>query len=461
VPTTTTRALDLSRSSDRAFVHLLVNTLLVSVINFTVWFAVTFWVFLETKSVLATGMVAGIFLVTTAVTGIWFGSLVDQHAKKTVMQVSALVSVAFYAVAFTLYVLTPEATFTNAASVRLWIFIVLAMFGVITGNIRSIALQTLVTVLIPEERRDKANGLVGTTLGVSFLVTSVISGLLVAAGGMFYVLLLGIAVLGLSVAHLAFVRVADRPEGTAAPDSDGADQQEVSKKVDLRGTLRVVRSVPGLLALIGFSCFNNFLGGAFMALMDAYGLSLMSVQAWGLLWGALSTGFIIGGLAVAKTGLGKNPVRLLLLVNVVFWSVTCLFPLHSSVILLTVGMAVYMVLIPYAEAAEQTILQRVVPFERQGRVFGFAQSVEQAASPLTAFLIGPITQLIFIPFMTTGAGVDWIGSWFGTGPDRGIALVFVLTGIIGLCVTVLALRSRPYRELSGQYAGRLELAAAS
>jgi DHA3 family multidrug efflux protein-like MFS transporter len=198
-----------------------------------------------------------------------------------------------------------------------------------------------------------------------------------------------------------------------------------------------------------------------MALMDAYGLSLMSVQAWGLLWGALSTGFIIGGLAVAKTGLGKNPVRLLLLVNVVFWSVTCLFPLHSSVILLTVGMAVYMVLIPYAEAAEQTILQRVVPFERQGRVFGFAQSVEQAASPLTAFLIGPITQLIFIPFMTTGAGVDWIGSWFGTGPDRGIALVFVLTGIIGLCVTVLALRSRPYRELSGQYAGRLELATAS
>jgi len=358
-------------------------------------------------------------------------------------------------------VLTPEATFSNAASVRLWVFIVLAMCGVITGNVRSIALQTLVTVLIPEERRDKANGLVGTTLGISFLVTSVISGLLVAADGMFYVLLLGIAVLGLSVGHLAFVRVADRPEGATAPESDSTDLQTSSNKVDLRGTLRVVRGIPGLLALIGFSCFNNFLGGVYMALMDAYGLSLMSVQAWGLLWGALSAGFIIGGLAVAKTGLGKNPVRLLLLINIVLWSVTCLFPLHSSMILLTAGMAVYMVLIPYAEAAEQTILQRVVPFERQGRVFGFAQSVEQAASPLTAFLIGPITQLIFIPFMTTGAGVELIGGWFGTGPDRGIALVFVLTGIIGLCVTALALRSKPYRELSGQYAGKLELATAS
>ena len=29
-----------------------------------------------------------------------------------------------------------------------------------------------------------------------------------------------------------------------------------------------------------------------MALMDAYGLSLVSVQVWGLLWGVLST-FVI------------------------------------------------------------------------------------------------------------------------------------------------------------------------
>ena len=241
--TTKTRALDLSKSTDRAFVHLLVNTLLVSVINFTVWFAVTFWVFLETESVLATGMVAGIFLVATALSGIWFGSLVDHHRKKTVMQVSALVSFGFYAVAFTLYQLTPERTFTDPASVTLWVFIVLSMLGVIAGNVRSIALMTLVTVLIPEDRRDKANGLVGTTLGISFLVTSVISGLLVAAGGMFYVLLLGMGVAGLSVGHLAFVRVPDRSEPTASADAESGEPQAAQKKVDIRGTLRVVRGV--------------------------------------------------------------------------------------------------------------------------------------------------------------------------------------------------------------------------
>jgi DHA3 family multidrug efflux protein-like MFS transporter len=188
-----------------------------------------------------------------------------------------------------------------------------------------------------------------------------------------------------------------------------------------------------------------------MSLLDAYGLSLVSVQAWGLLWGFLSTGFIVGGLLIARTGLSRNPVRLLLLVNVVLWTVTILFTIQPSIILLTVGLYAYMLLIPYAEAAEQTILQKVVPYERQGRVFGFAQSVEQAASPLTAFLIAPIAQFVFIPFMTDGTGARVIGGWFGTGADRGLALVFVLTGIIGLIATVLALRSVHYRRLRTAY----------
>ncbi|MER6000100.1 hypothetical protein ABT120_16135 [Nonomuraea angiospora] len=163
----------------------------------------------------------------------------------------------------------------------------------------------------------------------------------------------------------------------------------------------------------------------------------------------LSTGLIFGGLLVARTGLSRTPVRVLLLVNLVLWTVTLLLPLRSSIVLLAVGMYVYMLLVPYAEAAEQTILQKVVPYERQGRVFGFAQSVEQAASPLTAFLISPIAQFVFIPLMTDGgAGARTIGDWFGTGTDRGLALVFMLTGVIGLITTTLALRSHPYQRLS-------------
>ena len=84
-------------------------------------------------------------------------------------------------------------------------------------------------------------------------------------------------------------------------------------------------------------------------------------------------------------------------------------------------------------------------------MFGFAQSIEQAAAPITAFLIGPIAQLVFIPFMTTGAGVELLGPWFGTGTDRALALLFTGAGLIGLAVTLLAMRSSAYRTLSENY----------
>ncbi|HVF25132.1 MAG TPA: hypothetical protein VNA23_04540, partial [Anaerolineales bacterium] len=221
--------------------------------------------------------------------------------------------------------------------------------------------------------------------------------------------------------------------------------------VDVRGTIRAIRLVPGLFGLIFFHTFNNFLGGIFMSLMDAYGLLLVSVQVWGFLWGVLSLGFIVGGIVVAKKGLCKNPLRTLFLANIVMWSICSVFTLQASILLLAIGMFVWLCLIPAVEAAEQTILQKVVEPERQGRVFGFAQSVEQAASPITAFLIGPIAQLIFIPFMTTGKGVDLFGSWFGIGTDRGLALLFTAAGLIGLAVTLLAMRSNAYHALSKRY----------
>ncbi|WP_114561295.1 MFS transporter [Desertihabitans aurantiacus] len=453
--TPTAPRLDLRSSRGRTFAHLLANTAVAAVINMTVWFGITFWIFLETESVLATGMIAGIFVLATATTGIWFGSVVDHHHKIRVMQVSSLLSLAFYGAALALYLLVPEGTFSDVASPLLWVFVVVVMGGVMVGNLRTIAMPTLVTLLIPPETRDRANGLVGTTTGVSFLVTSVISGVLVAAGGMLYVLLLGAVMMVAGLVHLQTITL---PEREIAPQQDGTSGaaatgvvDEATGRVDLRGTMRLVGSVPGLPALIAFTCFNNFLGGAFMALMDAYGLYLVPVDVWGFLWGGLSTAVIIGGLLVARVGLGSNPLRLLLLVNLLAWTITMLFPLRSSIVILSVAMFVYMLAMPFAEAAEQTILQRVVPYERQGRVFGFAQSIEQAASPLTAFLIGPITQLAVIPWMTDGRGAQLIGGWFGTGADRGIALVFVVSGALGVVATLAALASPYYRRLSRAY----------
>ena len=78
----------------------------------------------------------------------------------------------------------------------------------------------MVTLLIPEERRDKANGLVGTASGISFLVTSVISGVLVGLGGMLTCCCSRIAVMALAITHL-LAGARCRSDGVATAGEDG------------------------------------------------------------------------------------------------------------------------------------------------------------------------------------------------------------------------------------------------
>jgi MFS transporter, DHA3 family, multidrug efflux protein len=425
----------------RVFLELLANTLVAGVTSSFLWFALTFWVYLETRSVVATGMIAGAFSISSAVLGPFFGSYVDAHRKHHVLVVTTVASAVCFSVATAVFVAVPAGELLHLRSPWFWLLITATLLGSVAGNMRGIALSTCVTLLIAEDRRDRANGMVGTVTGISFAITSVFSGLVVGQLGMGWAYYLTLACTVGSLLHLLTVRF-EEPE----PSRDPAQRRRF---VEVRPALEAIRAVPGLGMLVALAACNNLLTGVFMALMDAYGLELVSVEAWGLLWGFISLAFIAGGILVSRYGLGPRPLRMIIVGNLVNWIVCSLFTIRSSVVLIAVGMVVWLGLVPVIEAAEQTILQRSIPFDRQGRVFGFAQLVENAASPLTAFLMAPMAEAIFMPLMTgDGRGAELIGGWFGTGPERGIALMFTLAGLLGIVVTTTAWRSRSYRRLS-------------
>lgn len=424
----------------RVFLELLGNTLVAGVTSTFLWFALTFWVYLETRSVVATGVIGGAFSISSAVLGPVFGSFVDRHRKHTVLAVTLIASVVCFAIATAVFVSVPADELLRLRNPFFWVLIAATLLGSVAGNMRGIALSTCVTLLIDEGRRDRANGMVGTVTGISFAITSVFSGLVVGGLGMGWAYYLTVVATIGALVHILTVHV-DEPEPERDPD-------QKPKFVEIGPALEAIRAVPGLGMLIALAAFNNLLSGVFMALMDAYGLELVSVEAWGLLWGVISLAFIAGGMAVTRFGLGSSPLRLIVAGNLVNWIVCSVFAVRSSIVLVAVGMIVWLGLIPVIEAAEQTILQRAIPFERQGRVFGFAQLVENAASPLTAFLMAPLAESVFMPLMTDGWGAEVIGGWFGTGPARGIALMFSLAGVLGVAVTALAWASRSYRRLS-------------
>ncbi len=123
---------------------------------------------------------------------------------------------------------------------------------------------------------------------------------------------IAIAMTLLAIIHLAIL---------TSLEPDIIRTQSATNSIDISGTIRAIRLVPGLFALIFFNTFNNLLRGVFMSLMDAYGLSLVSVQVWGVLWGGLSlckaqVAFsILTSLTVLSIGITSSAVAETLTVN--------------------------------------------------------------------------------------------------------------------------------------------------
>lgn len=430
-----------------AFANVLVNTLIANVTTSFLWFALTFWVYIQTQSVLATGIIGGAYMLFVAFFAMVFGTIVDRHRKHAVMVLSSLISAGAFLIAGALYLSQPEATLLDLGGPWFWLFAGIILFGGVIEQLRNIALSTTVTLLIEEDKRANANGLVGTVQGIAFLVTSVFSGLSIGFLGMGWTLLIAIVAMAITFVHLLFIRI---PEGEPEPDPNA------SSALDFRGSVQAIRLAPGLFALIIFSMFNNFIGGVYMALMDPYGLTLFSAQVWGFALAFASTGFLVGGALVAKFGLGKRPVRTMLLVVIAMGLLGAVFMLREWWPLYVVGMWVYMALVPPVEAAEQTVIQKVVPYRRQGRVFGVAAAMEAAAAPITAFLIAPIAEFLIIPYMKAPAGRQRWGWLLGEGEARGIALICLFAGLIMVVAALLAFFTRSYRKLTLLYEGAPE-----
>lgn len=414
------------------------------------WFCLAFWVYLETRNVGLTGLVNGLYMALVAVGSIFFGSVVDHHRKKTVMVIAAAATLVAFGLAALVWVLWVDPAQVRADDPAILAFAALVLVGAVVEQMRNVALSTTVTLMVPEAGRDKANGLVGMVQGIAFFLTSVISGLSIGYLGMEISLWIALGLTVLALVHLAPIRIAEAQIVTSETADGSADVTTTG--IDLRGSWAVIRVVPGLLALILFSSFNNLMGGVYTALMDPYGLEMYGPQLWGIVLGVTSVAFILGGALVSKVGLGGNPVRTLLLVNLAVAAIGTVFALREWWWLFALGMLAFMALIPAAEAAEQTILQRVVPFRRQGRVFGLAIAIEMVANPVSAITVAVVAQSYVIPWMDSPAGRDAFGRLLGEGGTRGMALMFLASSAVMVAVVALAFFSRPYHRLSEYYA---------
>lgn len=295
------------------------------------------------------------------------------------------------------------------------------------------AYSAATTLLVPKQHLTRANGMTQLGEAIAQLISPILGGLLVVTIQLQGVILLDFATFLFSVVTLLIVRFPDAKTTTPGKAKKTALLQDAA----YGWTYIIAR--PGLLGLLIFFAANNFLVGVVTVLFTPLVLSFTSTTVLGTILSLAGMGLLVGSLAISTW---EGPQRLIYsLLGFELLGGLCILVagLRISVPLLALTAFLFFFGTAIINSCSQTIWQRKVALEVQGRVFAIRRMIAWSSQPLAYLIAGPLTDRVFEPLMATkGPLASSIGQIIGVGPGRGIGLLFILMGSLTMLTTIAA-----------------------
>ncbi|GIH97683.1 MFS transporter [Planobispora siamensis] len=331
---------------------------------------------------------------------------------------------------------------THTGDLAVWHLYASATIGAVCGAFHLTAYQAMTPLLVAERQLGRINGLMQLGFAVQ-VCAPVIAAALLASVGVTGVILLDLVTFALAVTTLSAVRLPARVLRPPVPAEPPA------LRADLLHGWRHLRSRRGLLELTLVFTAYNFLFGAAGVLIQPLILSFSSVSTLGVLMLAGGCGVLAGSVLMTAWG---GPRRTLTGVTVFTAVGGVALIAHApwpAPVPVGVAAAVFLFTLPVVQACGRTIMQMRIEPERLGRVMGTFTTLGQLAMPVAYLCAAPLTERLAEPLLRPGAALaSSVGALTGTGPGRGIAAVFLLTGAAMLALAALTARLPALRALA-------------
>lgn len=300
--------------------------------------------------------------------------------------------------------------------------------GSVAASFQRPAAVASTSLLLNEEHLARASGVASLVPSLASIVAPVAAGVLYLRVGLPAVLLLDLASFLVAVAVLLVVRFPKPPAIAAATTEESLLRMAINGWAWLR-------EQPGLLGLLLVSAAANFLGITTEVLLTPYVLSFGSADLLGWLASVGGVGLLCGSLVLTLWG---GPRRLLHGVfgfEVIVCLTTLVIGLTTNPVLLTLSVWFYFAALSLGDGCATALWQRRVPHALQGRVFALREAIAVAALPLGLLLVTPLAEFVLEPrLQADGAWAASLGAIIGAGPGRGMALIFVVAGLLNLLV---------------------------
>lgn len=366
--------------------------------------ALLWFVLQVTGSGAAVGLVILCFQLPGVVTGALLGRLLDRVQPRLVMGIDNLTRAALIAAIPALYALNV---------LQLWQVFVLALLAGALSPATSAGVRMFLPSLVPGVALDRANALTATSLQFSYLVGPVAAGFAVAAlGGPWALLVDAASFLGMGLLVLTLPAIPTLPTIVETPPAAQPKGEHRDNRWLGFGPLFRLPYVPALtlLALVFFFSY-----GPLEAALPVYSSQALHANAdgYGWLWTGFGVGAFLGVLTLTRLSSRWRPSIALPLIAVLWGALLCplLFiqQLVPAMIFLGLAGAAWA---PYTPM-ETSLLQRLIPAEVRGQVFGARLALVVAAAPLGAALGGVLLQYLTAPVVIALSGVACILAGLG------------------------------------------------
>lgn len=305
------------------------------------------------------------------------------------------------------------------------------------------AYKASATDLLGEEQYAKGSGLMQLAESARFLLSPVIAGLLLSAFSIETVLLANIGTYIAAVVSVLAVRRrmsrADKAERAGGPHAErGPAGGFRAMPADLAEGWRVIAANRGVAVLIWIISLVTFFIGFLQALIGPMMLPFTDARTLGVVQSAGAVGMLASSILIGAAGLRGRYVEALAAglavtgLSMAFMGATVRVPF------ITASAFLFLAALPFVNAAADVLVRKNIPNDKQGRAWGLIGVLSQLGFAAAYGVAGPLADRVFNPMLLEGGLLaSTAGRWIGTGPGRGIGLMFVLAG---LCVAALALR---------------------
>lgn len=397
-------------------------------------FAIALWAWEITGQATALALVGFFAFAPTILFSPIAGALVDRWDRKLVMMLSDLAAGASTIILLLLFL---------SDNLQIWHLYIAGAFTGVFQAFQFPAYSAAISTMIPKEQYGRADAMMGLAEAASGIFAPILAGAAYAVIRLGGIMTIDIITFLVAIGTLLLVHIPQPQISETGKAARGSLLQE-----SIFG-FRYILARPSLLGLqLVFFC-GNFLSSIAFVLLTPMLLARTGNNelAVGGIQSAFGIGGVVGGLALSAWGGPRRRVHGVLLGWAFLGIGTVLFGLGQALPVWFVVAFFTTLFNPLVNASNQAIWQAKTSPDIQGRVFSTRAMIAQVTGPLGMLIAGPLADNVFGPaMMPEGVLAGRLGWLVGVGPGSGMALIFIICGLLTVLVGLYPYTVRVIRD---------------